>query len=225
MWVSHLDDAKAWVKINGMEEEFSGTMSFSVVAALFEGGLALLAVGIGWALGRQPLDTFHFSFGNLGWSILATLPLLGFFRFSLKSSWQPFAQIRKILDETFLPLFRQCSLLELAMIAFLAGLGEEMLFRGVVQGWIGDKIGGPWGIGLGLTISAVIFGLLHGITLTYAILAFGIGLYLGVVWQLTGNLFVPITIHALYDFLALVYLLCRPTPETTPPSDNLKQEK
>jgi membrane protease YdiL (CAAX protease family) len=38
-------------------------------------------------------------------------------------------------------------------------------------------------------------------------LAGGIGLYLGAVWLATGNLLVPITSHALYDFLAFVYLV------------------
>ena len=48
---------------------------------------------------------------------------------------------------------------------------------------------------------------MHSVTLTYALLAACIGLYLGAIWLATGNLLVPITSHALYDFLAFVYLV------------------
>ena len=76
-----------------------------------------------------------------------------------------------------------------------------------MQDGLAQWIGLPYGPALGLTAAAIIFGLLHGMTVTYAILAGVIGLYLGVIWLLTGNLLVPITVHALYDFLALVILL------------------
>ena len=34
-----------------------------------------------------------------------------------------------------------------------------------------------------------------------------IGLYLGWLWLAVGNLLVPIVVHALYDFVALMYLV------------------
>lgn len=195
-------------------------MSFAVAAALFEGGLAVLAVCIGWALGRPPLTTFRFNSVDLGWGALATLPPLGLLWLCMKAPWRPFAKIMQVLDETFVPLFRQCRVLELAVIALLAGLGEEMIFRGIVQDWAADKMGGPYGAGVGLAVAAVIFGLLHGITPAYAIMAGGIGLYLGAIWLATGNLLVPITTHALYDFLALVYLAHVRKPTISQSSEN-----
>jgi membrane protease YdiL (CAAX protease family) len=56
----------------------------------------------------------------------------------------------------------------------------------------------------------VLFGLLHPITPTYAVLAALMGAYLGGVWLASGNLLVPIVAHALYDFIALAYLLAPP---------------
>jgi uncharacterized protein len=182
-------------------------MSFAVTAALFEGSLAGLAVCIGGALDRPPLATFRLNSIDLGWGILATLPPLGFFWLCMKAPWRPFTRIVQALDESLIPLFCQCRMLDLAVIALLAGLGEEMLFRGIVQSWVADKVGGSYGLGIGLAFSAVIFGLMHSITPTYAILAGCIGLYLGAIWLVTGNLLVPITIHALYDFLALAYFV------------------
>jgi membrane protease YdiL (CAAX protease family) len=167
----------------------------------------VLAVSLGWALGRPPTESFHFSAIGVGWGIIATLPLLAVLWISAKAPWRPFVSIMEVLDETFIPLFRQCRILELAVIALLAGMGEEMLFRGIVQSWVADKAGGPYGVGIGLAVAAAIFGLLHCVTLTYALLAACIGLYLGAIWLATGNLLVPITSHALYDFLAFVYLV------------------
>jgi len=56
-------------------------------------------------------------------------------------------------------------------------------------------------------IASVLFGLFHPITPTYAALAAAIGLYLGWLWLACGNLLTPIVTHALYDFLALAYLV------------------
>ena len=60
---------------------------------------------------------------------------------------------------------------------------------------------------VGLVAAAILFGLLHPLTPTYAVLAALIGLYLGWLRMATGNLFVPITTHAIYDFLVLAYLV------------------
>jgi membrane protease YdiL (CAAX protease family) len=48
---------------------------------------------------------------------------------------------------------------------------------------------------------------MHMISATYAALCFLTGLYLGGLWLTSGNLLVPATVHGLYDFLALVFLL------------------
>jgi len=147
-----------------MQQNTTGTMSFAVTAALFEGALVILALCLGWALDRPPLATFHFNASGMSLGLVATLPLLGFFWFCMKSKWRAFVRILHVLDETFIPLFRQCGLIELGVIALLAGLGEEMLFRDIVQGWLADKIGGFYGAAIGLGVAAMIFGLLHCIT-------------------------------------------------------------
>jgi len=205
-----------------MQGDFLRNVNFVVAAAMFEGGLAVLAVSIGWALDRPPLATFSFNLVDLGWGSLATVPPLLLLWFCLKAPWRPFIRIIQLLDETFIPLLRQCRLFELAVIALLAGLGEEMLFRGIVQGWVSDLAGEPYGKAIGLAVAAVIFGMLHGITPTYALLASAMGLYFGVIWLYTANLLVPITSHALYDFLALLYFMQirKPSIAPQPSKDN-----
>ena len=49
-------------------------------------------------------------------------------------------------------------------------------------------------------------GIMHPITPTYAVLATGVGVYLGVIFLLNENLLVVMLAHGLYDFIALLYL-------------------
>jgi uncharacterized protein len=119
-------------------------------------------------------------------------------------------------------MFKSCTWIELASISLLAGVGEELLFRGVFQAaiveWSGNFLPhspvcaavGDW---LAVIVVAIVFGMMHAVNVAYAILAALMGLYLGWLWMATGNLAVPIVAHALYDFLALGYILRWRNPE------------
>jgi len=180
---------------------------FALTAAIFEGSLAAVAVALGWLVGQPALKTFHWDLAHAVLGIAATLPPLGLFWFCLKCPLRPFQSIARILDESVVPLFRNCRFMELAIIAALAGIGEETLFRGLIQAAATEWIGRPCGVWLGLLVAAVLFGLLHPITPTYAVLAGSIGLYLGWLWLACGNLLTPIVAHGTYDFVALLYLV------------------
>ena len=78
-----------------------------------------------------------------------------------------------------------------------------MLFRGVLQASLSAWLGTPWGLGL----TSLLFGLLHPISIAYMVIATILGLYLGAVWNVGGNLLTVMITHALYDFAALAYLL------------------
>lgn len=80
-----------------------------------------------------------------------------------------------------------------------AGLGEEMLFRGVLQDVLVEKVGNNFA----LVSSALIFGALHAVTPLYAFLAALASLYFGELFIQYNNLAVPIICHALYDVGAL----------------------
>jgi membrane protease YdiL (CAAX protease family) len=100
------------------------------------------------------------------------------------------------------PAFARCTIFELVLISFLAGVGEEALFRGVIQsvlaGWFS-----PW---LALLLTSALFGLGHLITPAYAVIAGLLGFYLGAIALAYGNLLVVMIAHGLYDLIALVYL-------------------
>ncbi len=187
---------------------------FPLTAAIFEGSLVLIAIGLGRWLGRSALTTLSINSTGMLLGLAGTLPPLGLFWLCLKCPLRPFRRIARIVDELLVPLFEGCSLAELAVISALAGLGEEVLFRGVVQAAVADKIGGAPGVYLGLFVAAALFGLLHFITPSYAVMAGLIGLYLGWIWLLSGNLLAPIIVHGVYDFLALVWVTRRRKPQS-----------
>jgi membrane protease YdiL (CAAX protease family) len=109
------------------------------------------------------------------------------------------------LLETLGPCLDGYSWLDLLVLGMVAGISEEVLFRGVLQPWLELVIG----LRPGFWVSNVIFGLLHSITPLYAMLAALVGAYLG--WTMDffddRNLLTPVIIHSLYDFLAFAALL------------------
>ena len=79
------------------------------------------------------------------------------------------------------------------------------------------NLAGAMGVVPALLVTSVLFGLVHFVTSTYAVMAGIIGVYLGVISIWSGNLLVPMVVHALYDFVALMYLAryMRPAPESS----------
>ncbi|KAL7464021.1 hypothetical protein ACHAXS_004363 [Conticribra weissflogii] len=88
------------------------------------------------------------------------------------------------------------------LLGAVAGWGEEWLFRGVFQTILGQRFGNDT---LALGISGVVFGLLHAVTPIYALLAASASVFFGYLYNLTGNLAVPMVCHAVYDVGALMW--------------------
>ncbi len=190
-----------------MDDDLPSPRSFFLIAVAFEGSLGLVALVLGYLLGLPGGETVRWTLPAVGCGAAAAGPPLVLAWICTKWPLAPFRKILRVVDEMLVPLFRPCRLWELAVISAVAGLGEEMLFRGVLQEALAGWVGGASGVWVGLIGASVLFGLVHCITPTYALLAGLIGLYLGWLWIATGNMLVPITTHAVYDFLALVYLI------------------
>jgi membrane protease YdiL (CAAX protease family) len=112
-------------------------------------------------------------------------------------------RLMEAVEDRVAPLFAGASAGHLAAVALLAGLGEEALFRGVVQ----EALAGPLPGWAALLLASLIFGALHWVTATYATLAAIVGGYLGLLYLITGNLLAPIVTHVLYDLVALSVLV------------------
>ena len=177
----------------------------------FEGGLIVLAVVLGWLLGRPTVGLIHPTWRGLVWGVTAALPLLPVLWWCVHSNWGPMRRLRTEVDARVVPMFAHMSLLDMAVASLLAGVGEELLFRGLIQGGLADLAG----IGTALIATSVLFGALHWVTNTYAVLATAAGGYLGALFVLSGDLVAPIVTHAVYDMVALVYLRRRGRPHLT----------
>lgn len=174
---------------------------FLNLAGLFQTGMVLFALGLGWLVKVDPLERLLPRWDALGIALLGLAPLTLFFYVSFQHPFGSLKTIREFLIETLGPLLARCGSLDLLLLASLVGFSEELLFRGVIQPWLGQ-----WGFWFGLFGTSVAFGLLHAVTRTYALIAALIGLYLGGLLEFCqpSNLLVPILVHAAYDWLAFL---------------------
>jgi membrane protease YdiL (CAAX protease family) len=173
------------------------------LAVLVEGGLILLAWGLGWLFDQLPLSRLRWDGMHALFGLAGAAPMLAAFAAMVRWPIGPLARIKEFTDQVIVPLMTPCTVLDLFMISLLAGLGEEMLFRGVLQ----DAFAGWLPTWAAVALAALLFGLLHGVTLAYAVLAAFMGAYLGWLYWVTGNLLSCAIAHGLYDFVVLVYLV------------------
>ena len=186
-----------------MNQRQPETRNITPMAAGFEASLAIVAIGLGWLLGVNPLETLTWKPAAMGWGVAAAVPLFVMLWLIVKFPRGPFRKLIDVVDTLLLTMFHGASLAELAVVALMAGIGEELLFRGVVQTALAQWTASP---SAAVLVAGVLFGLIHSVTRTYAALAAVVGVYLGWVWLATGNMLAPVVAHAVYDFGALWYL-------------------
>jgi membrane protease YdiL (CAAX protease family) len=177
------------------------------LAAAAEGGLLLAAVGLGRWWDAPPFGRFEWTWGGLAAGVAATAPLLVGLYWCLGTRWPPIVRLMEVVEERIAPLFAGASAGHLAAVALLAGVGEEALFRGVLQEALAGTMPG-W---VALLLTSLVFGAVHWVSATYAVLAAVVGLHLGLLYLISDNLLAPIVTHALYDLVAL-WTLARMKP-------------
>jgi len=178
------------------------TSAWLRLAVVGEAGLVMVAGALGWWMDAPPFARFRWELGGLAWGIGATAPLLLALRWCLRTRWGPVTRLVALVEENLGPVFAGATPVELALLALLAGIGEEVLFRGVVQEAVAGSFP-PW---VAVLAAGALFGLAHWVTATYAALAAVVGVYLGLLYLASGNLLAPIVTHALYDLVALSVL-------------------
>jgi len=201
---------------------------FTTAALAFEGGLGLLAAVLGWLLGHCPWESMHGrSAGELGnaflWGVAATVPMVLALFWMDRWPVGPLAPMKQFVQRQVVPLFADLSVGQLALLSLGAGIGEELLFRGLLQAGISEWIGSPPGVLVGLIAASVIFGVCHWLTALYALLATIVGVYLGGLFVASGSLLTPIVAHALYDFVALVYLVGKSRESAASPESGVER--
>ncbi|WP_394985228.1 CPBP family intramembrane glutamic endopeptidase [Cellvibrio sp.] len=100
-------------------------------------------------------------------------------------------------------IFSSYSWMHLACVATLAGVGEELLFRGFLQIWLSNHFTITWAI----LIASIIFGLLHYLSHAYFISVTLMSIAFGVAYYITDSLLMVMVWHGVYDFIALFVLI------------------
>jgi len=190
------------------EEELSPRTIFRV-GFYFELGLVLVAALLGQLILDEPFPfRIEWSARDVLWALLAALPPAAGALFLTSPPGRrllPFRKIYTRVKDVLGKPIRGLALDEIVLLSGAAGIGEEVLFRGVLQ---------P---ALGLWLASLVFGLLHALTPTYFILASAMGVYLGWLYAAAGNLLVPIVVHWAYDVIALYLLKRRFDADATSP--------
>ena len=161
---------------------------FITLAVVFESSLVVVACAVGWlfhihvwtSLQPNVVAAVAGTFGAVPPFVL----LLATERFQIPA----LERIKSVLLETLGPPLLACRWYEVVVLAAVAGIGEEFLFRGALQPlferWMAAT---GYGLAFGLILSNVIFGLLHFVTPTYALLAALMGLYFGLLLDAAGR--------------------------------------
>jgi membrane protease YdiL (CAAX protease family) len=208
---------------------------FLLVAFAFEALLSLGAIGVGWLVGispwyHTPTAPFAEPFGfvsftrDLLWGLAATAPLMGVLLLEENPLWRSLTDLKDQVSGMLHGLLCGSTHTQLFILALLAGLGEELLFRGLLQTGLAHLLPARFALLGSLLIASLLFGACHYLSHTYFVLATLAGLYFGLLMIVSGSIIPPIIAHALYDFIALVYLLserevhhCAPPPTSIPP--------
>lgn len=170
-----------------------------VIFAWGEGGILLIAGLLAWWLDLDPFDGGKPDWRDGVGGVAASVPMVCLLLWIRSQREGAFGELNQLMKDMVAPMFRHWTFLQCLLVSVLAGAGEELLFRTVIQGGLSDGMG----VAGAMMVSAGVFALLHWLTPAYALVAACMGLWLGWVWWLSGQLLVPVLAHALYDLIAL----------------------
>jgi hypothetical protein len=171
--------------------ELSGEMKFELVAAIL---LLLLYKLVIRRMGQRPRDDLKLAGGARRLAIgLGT----GLALFALIVGIAAALDVYKVTGEGD----TSDLLAQLVLSALFPAISEEMLFRGILFRWI-EEFGGSW---LGLVLSSALFGAAHlwnpgASPIAVSFIAIEAGMMLGAAYMLTRSLWVPMGIHAAWNF-------------------------
>jgi uncharacterized protein len=191
-----------------MTADTGDTPSFTrllVAGVLSECALVVVALGLGHLGGVSPFERLGLDVRAVVVGAAGALPMLGLLLWCLRTTWGPMRRLVALVEERLGPYLANAAAGGIVLLALLAGVGEELLFRGVIQVWLAERA--P--LWLAVAGASLLFGVGHWLSASYAVLASLIGAYLGILFLLSGNLLAPMVAHAAYDVVALLVVTRR----------------
>lgn len=167
------------------------------VALATQAGLILLSWWVSTALQLPPSWGTPLRDSAIGLAAAGALALVNYLLLNRAPGNWLVNGVRDVYHHTVVPLFGRLGPVSAIAIGAAAGIGEEWLFRGLVQPLVG------------LIPASLLFGAAHvGSTrmLPFGVWATGMGLVMGGLAVATGGLVAPMVAHGVYDMLALEYI-------------------
>jgi membrane protease YdiL (CAAX protease family) len=185
----------------------SVTMQLAETAFNYIGLLAVPLAYLGWRTDWSLVGISRPSIRDLLTIVVGSVVLIVFMNAAeLFVSWLGYQPAENAAVETGRDN-PELFLFYIPVVLFLNSPAEELLFRGVVQGLLRRA----YGVVPGIVGAASVFGAIHYFALVaagsagaYVVIALGSGIILGVLYEYTDNLLVPIAVHAVWN--CLVYL-------------------
>lgn len=191
LWLLH-KFAPDQAQINDNGKAAIQTMAGSVV-------LFVLAYALGYFSGVLPHKSFALTPQSILQGILTLLPMLIMLFFIQRAKHPKLLLFKDQQTKIFSEIGFRFTPLRILLMSLGAGLGEELLFRGAIQGALYLFL--P--IAISILLPSIIFGALHFYNIIYIVLATIIGIYFGIIFFVTNNIAVPIIAHTIYDIFAL----------------------
>lgn len=171
------------------------------LALVVELGLGAIALAIGgFPTADGPLGILPSA--GLG-AVAAVPPLLVVYAMG-RSRRPAFQELLRISRSFVHDYLSPISFFAIVLLSAAAGVGEELIFRGLIQTALSERLG----LLVALLGTSALFALLHAVTRAYAVYAFLLSLYLGLLFAATESVTAPIVTHAIYDAV-LLYVLER----------------
>lgn len=145
-------------------------------------------------------------------------PLLSALTIAIKfnDSFQPLQELKTLFQDICIPQFKSIPIWGFIILAAGAGIGEEALFRGLLQtgmSWkLLDIIGGSSSLNgiladaISVALTSLLFGLVHAVNRAYFFYATFAGVIFGVECLVSG-LSTAVVTHAVYDAVALACIM------------------
>lgn len=161
-------------------------------------GLLCLSLVLAAIAGINPLNHVHVSLSGLAIGVAAAVVMVLMFGF--------IGSVRDQAEELMGKALANCLWYDLLILAILIGIIEELLFRGVLEPWLARLHPAFAFIAVN-----IVFGLLHAVSRTYAVVAALLGGILSLLahWPGEFNLFRPMVAHAVYDYIGFIWLASR----------------
>lgn len=121
-------------------------------------------------------------------------------------------RLKELYQKALIPSLERVPIWGLAVMSAGAGIGEEALFRALLQAWLVQQLATVPGatsdvaVYTGLIISSVAFGAVHAATPSYFLFATFAGLVFGIEYLNVGLPAAAFT-HGLYDFIAFLVII------------------